>query len=69
MTPVDENVLRGALMIGEAHGEQAIKLAFELRDLRRSMWHAIHQLKSGKTSEARKTLERALADDHRRSRN
>jgi hypothetical protein len=46
--------------IGEAHRDQAIKYAFEVRDLKRVMWRAIHQLRVGKVAEARQTLERAL---------
>jgi hypothetical protein len=61
-----EEMFEQAMRIGEAHGEQAIKLAFRIRDLRRAMWRAIRQLESGKTSEAKQSLHRGIREDDNR---
>ena len=68
MTPTEKRLARerdGAKRFGEINADQVIMLACKNTDLTRAMWRAIHQLRVGKIAEARKTLEKALADDHR----
>jgi len=68
MTPTEARLARerdGAMMFGEKSADIAIKQAFRIRDLRRAMYKARHQLKIGKTSEAAQTIDRALHHDDR----
>jgi Tfp pilus assembly protein PilF len=60
-----EDALQGAIKIGEISAARAIKLAGRNTDLKRAMWRAIYQLRSGKAAEAKQTLEKAIANDSR----
>jgi Tfp pilus assembly protein PilF len=57
------DALQGAIKIGEISAARVIKLATKNTDLKRAMWRAIYQLRSGKAAEAKQTLEKAIADD------
>ena len=54
------NMLEAACRIGDAHCEMAIKQAFQLKDMRRSIHKAIALLRAGRINYARRTLEGAL---------
>jgi Tfp pilus assembly protein PilF len=62
---ITEDTLQGAIKIGEISADRAIKLATRNTDLKRAMWRAIYQLRVGKTAEAKRTLEKAIAHDDR----
>ena len=59
-----ESALRGAIKFGEISADQVIRLAGRNADLKRAMWRAIFQLRVGKTSDAKRTLEEAFDNDH-----
>jgi hypothetical protein len=68
MTPTEAKLASerdGAVRFGEKAVNISIKQAFRIRDLRRALYKARHQLNIGKTAEARQTIEKALAHDDR----
>jgi hypothetical protein len=52
----------GAIRFGEINADQVIRLALKTIAFERAMWRAIHLMEIGKTSEAQKTLQKALAN-------
>jgi N-acetylmuramic acid 6-phosphate (MurNAc-6-P) etherase len=59
------DALQGAIKIGEISAARVIKLASDNTNLKRAMWRAIYQLRSGKAAEAKRTLEEAIGHDNR----
>jgi hypothetical protein len=52
-----------ACRIGEEHSQRAIKFANEVKALRRVIWKALSQLRSGRIEQARRTLEQQIKKD------
>lgn len=52
----------GAIKFGEISADQVIRLALKTINFERAMWRAIRQMNCGQISDAKKTLQKALAD-------
>jgi hypothetical protein len=52
-----------ACRIGEEHSKRAIAFANEASALRRAIWKALIQLRSGRIEQARHTLEQQIKKD------
>ena len=66
MSPDERSVLDGALKVGEASTNMAIKYSMQVRELRRAMMLSILQLKSGQPARALESLEAAIHAEAKR---
>ena len=58
-----EAILSAAIKFGEKSADQAMHYALQVRDLRRGIGLTLHLLKTGKTHQAKATLERLLDEN------